>query len=297
MPGVLPRPAIPPGHLFCFGFGYTARRLAARLLTCGWRVSGTVRDPEAPPVADGCRLHRFDGEEPLADPGAALAGVTHVLSSVPPGAAGDPVLLTHARDLCGIRSLSWIGYLSTPAVYGDRGGAIVGEDDEPRPSSARGKRRLAAERAWLETTRGGPGAVHIFRLAGIYGPGRNVIRQVRQGTARIIEKPGQVFNRIHVDDIGSILMASMARPRPGATYNVADTEPCSSGDVVRHACALLGATAPRPVPFAEADLSDMARSFYGECKRLDTRLLREELGVTLTYPSYREGLEALLSDG
>ncbi len=285
----LPVPSIPAGHLFCFGLGYTAGRLARRLLRHGWRVSGTVRDPASAGVP-GCMVHAFDGVHPL--PAAALAGVTHVVSSIPPAEDGDPVLALHSDDLRASASVTWIGYLSTPAVYGDRGGALVTENEQPSPSSGRGRRRCAAERAWLDL--GGAAAVQVFRLAGIYGPGRTVLDQVRRGTARIIDKPGQVFNRIHVDDIGTILMASMARPRDGGIYNVADREACPSGDVVRHACALLGATPPEPIAFADADLSEMARSFYSECKRLDTSLLGNELGVTLTYPTYREGLAALV---
>ena len=286
----LPAPSVRPGHLFCFGLGYTAGRLARRLARHGWRVTGTVRDPARTRVdVPGCEMHRFDGITPL--PASVLAGVTHVISSVPPGETGDPVLALHSEDLRAAASVTWIGYLSTPAVYGDRGGELVDETAEPRPSSRRGKRRLAAERAWLGL--GGGAAVQVFRLAGIYGPGRTVLDQVRRGSARIIDKPGQVFNRIHVDDIGSILLASMARPRDGGIYNVADLEPCPSGDVVRHACSLLDRTPPDPIAFADADLSEMARSFYGECKRLDTRLLADELGVALSYPTYREGLAAL----
>ncbi len=285
----LPVPSIQAGHLFCFGLGYTASRLARRLVARGWRVSGTVRDLATGTGGPGCEVHGFDGVRPL--PAAALAGVTHVLSSVPPTGDGDPVLALHADELRASASVTWIGYLSTPAVYGDRGGALVAESEQPRPSSGRGKRRYAAERAWLDL--GGAAAVQVFRLAGIYGPGRTVLDQVRRGTARIIDKPGQVFNRIHVDDIGTILMASMERPRNGGIYNVADREACPSGDVVRHACALLGRSPPEPIAFADADLSEMARSFYSECKRLDTSLLGNELGVTLTYPTYREGLAAL----
>ena len=285
----------PAGHLFCFGLGYTCLRLAGRLRAAGWKVSGTVRETgkAASLAATGIAAHPFASGRPLDDPAAALAGVTHVVASIPPDSDGDPALIAHAAALRAAPGLRWIGYLSTPAVYGDRQGGVAREDDPPTPGSARGARRLAAERAWVAAFDGSAVAVQVFRLAGIYGPGRSAIDQLRAGTARIIDKPGQVFNRIHVDDIGSVLLASMARPRHGGIYNVADAEACPPGDPIRFAAALLGVAAPEPIPYDSAELSPMARSFYAECKRLDTTRIREELGVTLAYPSYREGLAAL----
>lgn len=292
----LPRPTIPPGHLFCFGLGFTGARLARRLLAAGWRVSGTARTGEklANLSEVGIAGHLFGPETGPLDP-SAFAGVTHLVSSIPPDADGDPALNAHRAMLAGQPSLTWVGYLSTPAVYGDRAGGIAHEEDEPTPGSARGARRLAAERAWVAAFDGAPVSVQIFRLAGIYGPGRSAIDQMRDGTARIIDKPGQVFNRIHVDDIGTILMASMARPHHGRVYNVADEEACASGDVIRYAADLLGLAAPAPIPYDSAELSPMARSFYSECKRLDTTRLSTELGVRLSYPTYREGLRAILA--
>jgi nucleoside-diphosphate-sugar epimerase len=290
--------ALEPGHIFFFGLGYTAERLARRLLDQGWRVSGTVRTAEKRAEFEtfGITSHVFDTTTPLPDPVANLDGVTHLVSSIPPGENGDPALRAHRDDLRRVAELRWVGYLSTPAVYGDRQGALTRETDEPKPGSARGKRRLAAENAWIEAFENTDVAVQIFRLSGIYGPGkRNALAQVEAGTARIIDKPGQVFNRIHVDDIGTILAASMARPNPGRIYNVADTEACPSGDVVRHACELLGVEPPAPIAFGSAELSAMAKSFYSECKRLDTTRLREELEITLAYPTYREGLAAILT--
>lgn len=280
------------GHLFCFGYGYSCGHLGRRLLSRGWSVSGSKRapDPEAEPI----RIWPFDGETSIEQASEAFRGVTHILASIPPGDAGDPALLYHIDALKKLQTLEWIGYLSTPAVYGDRGGATVFEDDVPNPGSARGRRRLAAERAWVEAFEGTDVSVQIFRLSGIYGPGRSAIDQLRAGTARIIDKPGQVFNRIHVDDIGTILMASMARPKHGRIYNVADDEACPSGDVIRYAAGLLGMEAPEPIPFDSAALSPMARSFYSECKRLDTSRIKKELGVELAYPTYREGLRAIL---
>jgi nucleoside-diphosphate-sugar epimerase len=297
----LPKPTPPAGHMFFFGLGYTALRLAARLRVAGWRVSGTVRDPEkAARMRDehGIEAYVMTDEAPIAEPKRAFDGITHVIDSIPPGEAGDTALLHHADDLLACESLRWVGYLSTPAVYGDRQGGWVREEETPTPGSPRGRRRADAERAWLDAfeTRDDV-AVQVFRIAGIYGPGprRNALESVRNGTARIIDKPGQVFNRIHVDDIGSILLASMGRPRDGGIYNVADTEACDPGDPIRFACGLLGVTPPEPIPFNSADLSDMARSFYSECKRLDTSKLTEELDARLTYPTYREGLQAILA--
>jgi nucleoside-diphosphate-sugar epimerase len=298
-----PIASLAPGHLFCFGLGYTAKRLSIRLLAEGWTVSGTVQTEEkrSAMAALGITGHLFGPEHSLADPTTSLGEVTHLLSSIPPTEAGDPALIEHQAALRAAPLLRWVGYLSTPAVYGDRQGALVQETDTPNPGSVRGHRRLEAESNWVKTFShlypGGSagGSIQIFRLSGIYGPARNAIAQVRAGTARIIDKPGQVFNRIHVDDIVTILMASMVRPNHGQIYNVADTEACASGDVVRHACALLGVSPPQPIAFDSAVLSAMARSFYSECKRLDTHRLTNELGVELAYPTYREGLASIMS--
>lgn len=293
----LPIPAVDPGHIFFFGLGYTALRLARRMRDSGWRVSGTVRSAEKAATiaaAEGIAVHVFDGSGPMAG-GNVFSGVTHVVDTVPPRDVLVPALACHGDDLRSCATLRWVGYLSTPAVYGDRQGGVVTEDKTPSPGSKRGALRAAAERAWLDAFAGSDVAVQVFRIAGIYGPGegRNALEQLKAGRARIIEKPGQVFNRIHVDDIGSILMASMARPRDGGIYNVADTEACSPGDPIVFAADLLGIDPPTPIPFDSAELSDMARSFYSECKRLDTTRLSAELGVTLTYPTYREGLRAI----
>lgn len=264
----------------------------------GWTVSGTTRSHDAADTfrADGIRAYAFGPDISDRLPAEAFSGVTHLIASIPPGQSGDPALVRKSEWLPHARSLRWVAYLSTPAVYGDRQGGLVSEEDTPAPGSARGQRRLDAENSWLSAFPGSDVSVQVFRLSGIYGPGRNAIDQLRAGTARIIEKPGQVFNRIHVDDIGSILVASMERPRDGAIYNVADDEACPSGDVIRHAAELLGMEAPRPIPFDSAELSPMARSFYSECKRLDTSRLKSELGVDLRYPTYREGLRSILDE-
>jgi nucleoside-diphosphate-sugar epimerase len=290
---------VPPAasRLFCFGLGYAAGRFAASLMRDGWAVAGTSRDGDklAALAAQGFTAHRFDRDHPLDDPAAALAGTTHLLVSVPPEDAGDPVLGVHEADIARVESLAWVGYLSTTGVYGDRGGDWVDEDSVLKPASERALRRVAAEDAWLDVWHRYGIAVHIFRLAGIYGPGRSVIDQLRSGTARRVVKPGQVFGRIHVDDIGAVLRASMARPNPGAVYNVCDDEPAAPSDVVEHASRLLGVEPPPAVSVEEAGLSPMALSFYADNRRVRNDRIKRELGVVLSYPDYRRGLEACLT--
>jgi nucleoside-diphosphate-sugar epimerase len=202
--------------------------------------------------------------------------------------------LRHYRDeIARLSTLAWIGYLSTVGVYGNAAGAIVDETAELHPNNERTRARVVAESGWLalgETT-GRP--VQVFRLAGIYGPGRSALDKLRAGTARRIVKPGQVFNRIHVEDIASVLEASIARPRAGAIYNVADDEPAPPEDVIAYGAELLGIEPPPEIPFEDADLTPMARSFYGDSRRISNARIKSELGVTLAYPNYREGLRAL----
>lgn len=271
--------------LFCFGFGYTARALV-RSLDQDWQCIGTSRREDNEKILPGVEMHQWPGTRPSLD------GVTHLLISASPGETGDPVLAAF-RDEIVLRAeqLEWVGYLSTTAVYGDRNGGWVDETTEVAPSSARGDLRVAAEKDW-QSISGLP--LHIFRLAGIYGPGRGPFSKVRAGTARRIVKPGQVFSRIHVDDIAQVLRASIAQPRPGAIYNLCDDDPAPPQDVIGLAAELLGLPLPAEVPFDEAGMSAMARSFYGENKRVRNDLIKSELGVKLLYPSYREGLRALL---
>ena len=287
-----PTKQLTPGHLFCFGLGFTAVRLSKRLLATGWKVSGTNRTLEKTKNFQdmGIISHLFDGSAPIKNMQELLSDVTHLVSSIPPSSAGDVALSWHGKELREAPELKWVSYLSTPAVYGDRGGGLVSESDGLKPTTLRGKRRLAAECAWTENFSKTAVSLQIMRLAGIYGPGRNMIDQVANGRARIIEKSGQVFNRIHVDDIGTVLIASMLRPNDGRVYNVADNEACASGEVVRYACKLLEVESPNPIPFEDARLSEMAKSFYSECKVLDTSRLKEELLVELAYPTFREGL-------
>lgn len=275
--------------LLSLGHGYTARALARLLIPQGWRVIGTVRDPSRAAVL------RAEGAEPLIWPGdlaPALAKATHVLASAAPDAAGDPFLAIAGPQIAASRP-EWVGYLSTTGVYGDHQGGWVDETTPLTPTSRRGEQRVLAEAQWQAT--GLP--VHVFRLAGIYGPGRGPFEKVRDGTARRIIKPGQIFSRIHVDDIAQVLAASIARPKPGAAYNVCDDDPAPPEDVLSHAARLLGLPEPPAVPFDQADLTPMARSFYSESKRVRNDRIKTELGVRLIHPGYREGLAALLTDG
>lgn len=285
-----------PGHVLLLGFGYVAGFLARALQAQGWRIAATGRTEEA--VAEiekaGYAGWFFDGGAPL--PEAAWEGVTHVLSSIPPTAAGDPALLALADDLCRrAAQLRWAGYLSTVGVYGDHDGAWVDEETPCRPVSERGKRRLAAEQAWLALHERCGVPVHIFRLPGIYGPGRNPLRKALDGARKaIVVKEGQVFSRIHVDDLVSALMLSMAQPRAGRIYNVVDDEPAPPHEVALFAHELLGLEPPPLKPFEEVEMSAMARSFYGESKRVSNARLKRELGWKPTFPTYREGLRALV---
>ncbi|MBR9973057.1 SDR family oxidoreductase [Magnetospirillum sulfuroxidans] len=276
-------------RLFIFGLGFSARVIARAALAQGWQVAGTTRSGGGAGL-DGITVFAFDRGHPL--PEQALDGVTHVLSSVPPDERGDAVM-----DCVGARlralAPAWVGYLSTTGVYGDRGGAWVDEDSPVHPDLERSRRRVAAEQAWLAS--GLP--VHLFRLAGIYGPGRSAIDSVRAGNARRIVKPGQVFSRIHVEDIAQAVLASVQRPRPGAIYNVCDDDCAPPQDVISHACALLGLEPPAELDWdqAKASLSPMALSFYADNKRVRNDRLKAELGVTLRYPSYRQGLAAIVA--
>jgi len=286
-------------HLFCFGLGYSALALARALLDQGWAVTGTCRDiANAQEARDlGVEIVIFDRARPIADLDRRLAAATHLLSSVPPDEKGDPVLDVHGDAIAKAANaetagrLKWIGYLSTTGVYGDRQGGWVDEASALTPTGERGKRRLTAETAWLEL----PQPAHLFRLAGIYGPGRSALETVRSGKARRVIKPGQVFSRIHRDDIVQVLLASITHPNPGAAYNLCDDDPADPAVVITHACKLLNVPPPPEVPFEEAELSPMARSFYGDSKRVRNDRIKQELGVVLKYPDYRTGLAALLA--
>jgi len=270
--------------LLCLGFGYCAQALAPHLLAQGWRVIGTSRE-----------LIEVPGVEMIIWPGNALPlkGVTHILSSIGPNAAGDPLLAQIGPDIAAFAlDLQWFGYLSTTAVYGDRGGDWVDETTSVAPTSERGTWRVLAEQQWQQIP---DLPLHIFRLAGIYGAGRGPFAKLMAGKARRIVKPGQVFSRIHVEDIAQALLASMGQPNPGGIYNLCDDDPAPPQDVLGYAAELLGLPIPAEVPFDEAGMTPMARSFYGENKRVRNNRIKDELGVQLLYPSYREGLQAVLA--
>ena len=278
--------------LLCIGCGYSARAMARRVLDAGGRVTGTTRSD------DKAERLKAEGITPAIWPGGDLAsqiaGASHILHSVSPGSDGDPVLTKLGPQIAEARP-SWFGYLSTTGVYGDHGGDWVDEDTPLAPSTQRGAERVRAEAAWqaLAARTGLP--LHIFRLAGIYGPGRGPFAKVREGTARRIVKPGQVFSRIHVDDIAETLIRSANAPSPGRIYNLCDDDPAPPQDVIAHAADLLGRPRPPKIAFQDADLSPMARSFYAESKRVRNDRIKAELGVRLRYPTYREGLQALLN--
>ncbi len=272
--------------LLSVGHGFSAQALARRLLDKGWRVIGTTRSAEK---ADALRTQGVDA---LIWPGGPLplAEATHLLVSVAPIGSGDPVLELAGDRISASRHLKWAGYLSTTAVYGDHKGGWVDETTPLAPTTDRGKARARAESAWAALDL----PLHIFRLAGIYGPGRGPLEKVRRGTARRIVKSGQVFSRIHVEDIAAVLAASIERPNPGAIYNVCDDEPSPPEDVIEHAAWLSGLPVPPVVGLDSAEVSPMARSFYAESKRVRNNRIKDELGVTLKYPDYRSGLAALL---
>jgi nucleoside-diphosphate-sugar epimerase len=283
-------------HFFCFGLGYSALALCRRLAAEGWAVTGTCRGEERVAALRemGFAAVPFARGRPVA--AGALDRVTHILVSVPPDAEGDPVLDHHALEIGALPGLAWLGYLSTTGVYGDRGGGRVDETDRLSPSAERGRRRVAAETGWrgLWPRPGVP--VHVFRLAAIYGPGRSPFDALRAGTAKRIDAAGQRFSRIHVEDLAAALAASIARPRPGAVYNVCDDEPAAAEAVVAYAAQLMGLPPPPLVPLAAAGLSPMALSFYAEHKRVDNELIKRELGITWRYPDYRAGLAAILAE-
>ena len=276
--------------LLSFGHGYSARALVP--LLPGWRVIGTTRSPERAEAlrAEGIEARIFPGDALSAD----IAEATHLLTSIAPDAEGDPVLRVHGAEIAAVAPrLAWVGYLSTTGVYGDHGGGWVDENTPLAPSTKRGEMRVSAEAEWLAV----PGLpLHVFRLAGIYGPGRGPFAKIRAGTARRIVKPGQVFSRVHVDDIAATLRASIERPEPGAVYNVCDDTPAPPQDVLADAAEMLGVPPPPEIAFAEADLSPMARSFYAESKRVRNDRIKRDLGVRLIHPDYRSGLATLLDD-
>ena len=292
-------------HLCIFGYGFSSRAIGRRLGN-SVTISATGRSDEslARIRGDGHRALRFDGETGLE--GAIPGDMTHLLISVPPtnpkdhapdrSTAADPVLHHLSGELGRAEKLEWVGYLSTVGIYGDHQGRWVDEETPPSPASERSRRRVVAEDAWRAFAAASGVRLQIFRLAGIYGPGRNPIASLKKGRSRMIIKPGQVFNRIHVEDIATTVLAGMAHKGTQVIFNVTDDEPAPPDEVMAFAAKLAGLTLPPAVPFDEADLSPMARSFYGECKRVSNARIKGSLGVRLKYPNYREGLRDIVAN-
>ncbi len=280
--------------LFCFGYGYVAAALARRLRSEGFAVAGTTRSDEkaAHMKADGARPRLWND---AFDP-AWLDGASHILISTPPDEMGCPAFRAASDEISGRRdALEWIGYLSTNGVYGDHGGAWVDEESALRPSSERARRRVRAEADWAGHAVAWDLPLIIFRLPGIYGRGRSALDAVRAGKAQRIHKEAQVFSRMHVDDIAAALHASMGRPRLHDLYNLADDAPAPPQEIIEYACNLLGVEPPPLTPIDEAGLSEMAASFYADNKRVSNKRMKEALGVTLRYRTYRQGLNAIFS--
>ncbi|MDA0675061.1 MAG: SDR family oxidoreductase [Proteobacteria bacterium] len=290
-------PASP--RLFCFGMGFSAKRLARHAFLDSWAVAGTARtsDSLAAIEAAGARAFPFERGRPL--PTDALAGTTHLLVSIPPDSEGDPVLGVHRADIAALPGLAWIGYLSSTGVYGHANGKAVDENAPLRPSSEHARRRVPAEQEWLSFGSAHNLPVHVFRLSGIYGSGRSALDKLRNGTAQRIDRPGHLFSRIHAEDIARVLKASIAKPNPGAIYNVADDEPAPPADVIAYAAQIMGLEPPPLVPFDEAaaKISPMALSFWNDNRLVSNARIKTELGVQLRYSDYRKGLSTILGTG
>lgn len=277
------------GTIFIFGLGFVGRPLGHRLAAAGWQIRGTTRTPSklAEEATAGWQIHEFADDTPLADPEAALAGVDAILTTITAIGGSDPVLDAHGDLIADFDG--WSGYVSATSVYPDRPDGFCYEDTPTDPATARGRARVVAEARWQDML-----GTEIFRAAGIYGPGRSPFDALRDGSARIIEHRGQLFNRIHVEDICRIIEAAMAAPRRSRIVNLADNKPAAQGDVVRHAAGLLGVAAPTPQSLEEANLSPMAQSFYVSRRKVGSKVIGPELGIDLLYPDYESGLAAIL---
>lgn len=289
-------------NLLIFGLGYAGRAIAKAALADGYAVSATTRGAAVP--EPGVTLLPFNRAH------AAIEAATHIVATAAPDEHGDPVLARYRDAIQAAPNLRWVGYLSTTGVYGDAAGGWVDETTTPNPTAERTRRRVAAEWAWQRLTRSDAGAVlaaqpesdreiniAIFRLAGIYGPGRSMLDDLRAGTGRHVLKPGHLFGRIHRDDIGQGVLAAM-RIEASGIFNFSDDEPAASADVICEAARLLGVEPPPPVPFAEAEqtMSPMARSFWADDRKVRADITKRKLGVSWRYPTYREGLRAILAE-
>jgi nucleoside-diphosphate-sugar epimerase len=279
------------GRLLLFGAGYCGAAIARAATAAGYAITAVSREPRRLALGSSISLTDFN------EAATALAEVTHFLATAPPVLTGDPVLERYARAIAAAPSLQWIGYLSATSIYGDRAGTAVDEDSPPAPTNDRGRRRLAAERAWKDAARGR--SLDFFRLSAIYGPGRSVFGDIRAGRAQRIQKPGHVFGRIHRDDVVAAVLAAMEHPPRGTSVlNLADDEPAESAAVLEEAARLLDLPAPPAIRFAEAyaRMSPMARSLWDESRRVLSRKTQAALCIGWRYPSYREGLAAILAE-
>ena len=275
-------------HLFCFGHGFSPHALAEKLKPLGWKITGTSRSAEGAAAINAKGYEGLVFDELQSIP----SSVTHIVSSIPPGEKDDPVLERFKGELTArAKTFEWVAYLSTTGVYGDRAGAWVDETADLTPNTERGRKRVYVERAWQSIP---DLPLHIFRLAGIYGPGRNAFEILKSGKAQRVIKQGQIFSRIHVEDIAGILLASINQPNQSAIYNMADDEPCAPQDVISYAAELLHITPPPEIKFEDAKLSAMQRSFYADSKRVSNARVKNELAYKFIYPNYRAGLKALL---
>lgn len=278
-------------HIFIFGLGYVGRHLAHALHQQGWQISGTTRDVEKlrKQVPDSWQIFAFEDGQTIENLGNHLENCTHLLSTISALVGHDPVMNSHKDILKTYKG--WSGYVSATSVYPDQKDGFVDEDTPPAPATKRGHDRLAAEQRWQEITN-----AELFRAAGIYGPQRSPFKALAEGRSKIIDKPGHYFNRIHQADITKIIIAAMAQPRARRIINLCDEEPAPQGDVIRYAANLMGVEAPKPIAFEEADLSPMARTFYVSRRRLKSNIISQELGISLDYPTYREGLRAIYKE-
>lgn len=282
--------------LFCYGYGYVAKHLVKALQERdeGWdfTVTTTYLDKLKKIRETGVRAYLFSDKRHFNDPLFAMDGATHVLISIPPHDDGDVVFKAHARELLQIPTIEWIGYLSSTGVYGNRDGEWVDETSEIRPTSKRGSKRAKAETQWLKLRRIAGIPINIFRLAGIYGVGRSAIDSARAGHSKRVHKEGHAFNRVHVDDITQVLIATMDKHITGDIYNISDDNPTGSDELIEYACKLLGQMPPPLLSYDnDLDMSPMARSFYKDNKRVSNQKIKDKLGVTLKYPDYKSGLD------
>ena len=286
------------GNLFCFGLGFTAKTLARSLISKNWLVSGTSRNPNLNDTLkkNGVSVYLYDGNQVVPEISDAIQSATHILISIPPQSSGDIVLQQFGADFLNWDHLKWIGYISSTGVYGDAKGEWVDETSPLKPVTTHGSQRLVIESSWLKMHKKYDLPVVVFRCAGIYGSGRNLLLTIKQGRARKIKKPGHVFSRIHVEDLAQTLEASMQSPQPGEIYNVSDDCPSCPSETLDYACGLLNIEPPAPVLYENAELTDMARSFYQANKRVSNKKIKKELHIKLQYPDFRVGLSALIQE-